>query len=508
MAQNKNAASSAPNHTSAEIREWYEKNKKNLENYEAANNALKQLRDVTKSTTKSITAFSKESLRTYLTNIGSNENNLRKLSRYLYYRSHVYFRIIKFFANMFDLKARYVIPSYDPTADNDRENTIKSFYDTLTILDNMNLQFEMLKMYVLAFREDAAYGCAFYDETGLFILTLDPEYCKIDGSYFTGDFSFSMDMTYWRSRQTELEWIGDPFTSMYREYESSGVKWVHMPDEYAVCLKFRAEDYDLIVPPFSGIFNSLLSLIDLEDIQAIADEQQVYKMIYLPMETLSGTKDVDDWCISPDIMVEYFNRMVEDALPDYTSAAIVPGKELKTIDFNNDQATDTDKVLKATETVLNTAGGAETLNGSSISTTAAFNAAMKANTEFAISTLLPQTQSWTNRFLSYQLSSAAKVKFFEISIYTRDDFRKNMLESAQYGFQKLAYNTLNGISELDTLALNFLEQECLGITDKLVPLKSSYTSSSNDQVSGEVGQGAPTKDDGELTDEGDKSRNR
>ena len=70
------------NPTVSEMRSWYENNKKIIENYEAASDAIKQLRDITKTTTKNISTFNKDTLRTYLQNIGSNEKNIRNLSWY------------------------------------------------------------------------------------------------------------------------------------------------------------------------------------------------------------------------------------------------------------------------------------------------------------------------------------------------------------------------------------------------------------------------------------------
>lgn len=415
---------------------------------------------------------------------------------------------------MLDLNARSVIPEYDLTKDNDSTKILKNYYQTLKVLDKMNLQKELIKMYTIAFREDVAFGCVYFDEdTGLFIMPLDPDYCKIDGFWDGyGDFSFQFDMSYWRQRQDQLELIGEPWTSMFTTYQSNPRenKWQSLPPENSFCIKFRAEDYDLVVPPFSGLFNELLSLIKLEDIQALNDEQQIYKLVYMPMETLSGSKESDDWCISPDILIKYFNKLVDAGLPDdYITSAIVPGKELKMLDFSNDAATDIDRVSTSTQTLLDTAGGGEILMGSNINSTAAFNAAMKANTEFSISTLLPQTQAWVNRFLSYYVSKPSKVKFFEISVYTRDDFRKTLLESAQYGLpNKLALNTLNGFSELETMSLNFLEEQCLGVTEKFVPLQSSYTQSGKDATYNPNPSGQPEKDATELSPEGDRSRNK
>ena len=167
--------------TASELRNWYQKNKKSIENYAQAMEGARSLRDITKTSTKTVTAFNKDSLRSYLQNIGSNEKNLRSLSRYLYYRCHPYYRLIAYNANMFCLDARSVIPEYDLVAGGDANAMLSSYQDTLNVLDKLNLQYEFLKIYMICFREDVFYGCAYYDETGMFILPLDPDYCKISG---------------------------------------------------------------------------------------------------------------------------------------------------------------------------------------------------------------------------------------------------------------------------------------------------------------------------------------
>ena len=226
-------------------------------------------------------------------------------------------------------------------------------------------------------------------------------------------------------------------------------------------------------------------------------------MIWLELETITGSEDPDEWKVNPDIVIEYFNRMINECLPEYTSAAIVPGK-LDQISFNNDRATDTNKVAKATETFFNSSGGAQILNSLTISGTTAFSAAIKADTEMAISMLLYETQGWVNRFLTYWVSNPAKVKFFEVSAYTKDDLKKELLSAAQSGLPTvLAYNTLNQFSEKETLALNVLEQQVLGISNLFVPLQTSYTQSGSSDTGG-----APTKDSTEITDDGEASKDK
>lgn len=487
--------------TVAEKKKWYEE--QCVRNYAAASNALHQLRDLSKNTTKTISSFSKSTLRQYLQNIGNNEQNLRNLSRYLYYRSQVYYRLIRYHASMFCMNARSVIPSYDLVKGNDKTKTLKSYYETLQVLDKMNLQYEISKAAVINFREDVFYGIAFYDDTGMFILPIDPDYAKITGVYSTGDYAYQIDMSYYKNRQYILEYLGEPLQSMYNAYgDKAATKWQPVPDEYCVCFKARPDDYETVVPIFSGLFNSLISLLDMEDLQAIADEQQIYKLVWFELETLSNARQPDDWKVDPDIAVEYFNKLLEESLPDYAAGAVVPGK-LQTISFDSDQATDTNKVQKSTETVLNTSGGAQILNSASISGTTAFHAAIHADCEMATSLLLPQYQSWVNRFLSYQVSNPAKVVFANVSPYTIEEYKDRILKDATYGLPtKLLLNSLNGFSELDTMALNFLEEECLGLSDKFKPLQSSHTQTSENESGGQ------TKTDDQLTDDGEASKDK
>lgn len=492
--------------TAAEMKKKYEQMEGRIKRFEEASDAVKLLRNVSKTQTRNIGTFDKETLRGYLQNIGSSEVNLRNLSWYLYYRSQVYARIINFFANMFCLDCRTIIPTYDLNKGFDN-NILKNYQDTLNVIDNLRLQQEFYNIYVTCFIQDVFYGVVFYDETGVFIYPFPADYARINGKYTKGDFSYSVDCSYFRRNQDLLEWFPEPFKTLYDEYERTGVKWQPMPDEYALCLKFRSEDYQTIVPPFVPLFNSLINLADLEDIQAIAAEQEIYKMLWLELETINGSKDINDWRIDPQLVIDYYNKLL-DRIPEYITVGVVPGK-LNEISFPNDAAHDTSKVAEATETVLNTAGGAEVLNGKTINNTYAFKMASIQNTEYAISSLLPQTQSWLNRFLTYQLSKPCEVNFFPISVYTKADYKEQLLKSGQNGLPtRLAIATLDGFSEKATLALLHFENEVLGLQNLMVPLSTSYTQSGDNGYTDEVGQGAPTKDEGDLSDSGERSRNQ
>ena len=494
--------------TVAEKSKWYDENYDAIRNFELAQSAAKQLRNVTKAYTALTSIYNKENLRAFLKNIAANQKNLRSLSWFLYYRSQIYMRLCNFYANMFVLDARSVIPNkYNLVKPQKPKEILQSYNDTLDVLDNMRVHDEMYAPILTCFIQDVFYGVVLYDDTGIFIFPWPADYAKITGKYMTGDFSYAIDCSYLTKYPELVEFMPEPFEDIMNEYKRTNQKWQPMPDKYALCLKFRSEDIDLIVSPLVAMLNSLINLIDLEDVQAIADAQSIYKMLWLELETLDGAKRINDWKIDPTIVSNYFDVMLEDALPDFISAAIVPGK-LNEVSFPEDKTTDRSRIAQATETVLNTAGGAEVLNGSTINNTYAFKLACIANTEYAISSLLPQIQAWVNRYLTYQVKNPCKIKFFPISVYTKDDFQEQLLKGAQNGMPiKLAYNTLNHFSEKDTIALNVLEEEILHLSDKLVPLSTSYTQSGKeDGYTDEIGQGAPKKDEGDLSDSGERSR--
>lgn len=499
-----NGTSNRPNAT--EMRDWYEKNKHSLEMYANAKDALFNLREIGKNKKyKSIETISKEDLRQYLENPTNYEVQLRNISWYLITRSQIYYRLIKYYSNMFRLDARSVIPPFSLTEENDKDSILESYQSTLEILEKMNLQYEFLKVYCNCLIQDVFYGVVYFDEnsdqkTSMFFLPLPADYCRIQGIFPNGNFAFAMDMSYFKRNKELLEIWGEPFTSMQKEYEKTGVKYVLCPQEYSVCLKFRAEDTEMILPPFAGLFSALLGLQELEDIQAIASEQEIYKLLVATIPLINGADNPDEFAVNPQLAVDYFNKLV-DALPNYTDAVITP-IPIDYVSFNNDTvASDVTKVQNATKTVLNTAGGSQVLNSATINNSSSAEAALKLDTEFAISSLLPQTEMWVNYFISLYVNNASRVKFFEVSTYTAKQFRQELLENASNGLpNKLAIASMSGFSELDTLSLNFLEEEIFGLSEKLKPLSSSFTQTGNNKSGGQE------KDIDELSDAGERTR--
>ena len=494
-----------PQMTAAEMQKWIQDHERQLQKYAAALDPIK-LRDVTKSATKKVDHLSKETIIEYLQNPTRYTSRLINASWYLYYRNQIYQRLITYFSTLFCLEARSIVPKYDLINPESDEKILRSYNDTLQMLNKWNIINEFIKTNMTCFIQDVSFNCAYYDETGLYLLPLPIDRCKIYGQYYSGDFAFDVDMSYFNGANNWLVDVwGEPFRSMFNEYKRTNEKWQPMPDRYAACFKYHNHDWETIMPPFSGLFGDLLNLNDISDIAAVAEQMEIYKLVYMKLKTITGAKSPDEWEVTPETVVEYFERLIQDALPEYASGAIVPGNaDLGVVDFSStDKASETNKVLKATKSVLNTSGGAQILNSADITGSTAFNAAIRADIEFAISTLLPQINGWINRILPFVVSDPSRVHFYHVGRLNRDEFRKELLENAQYSLPtKLAIMTLCGLDELSTLSLNHLEEKILNLGDLFNdPLKSSYTASDKDV-------GRPSLGDDEISDDGEASRDK
>lgn len=500
----------------AEIKEQYKMDHERQQiNYKNAKEAaVRYLRDLDKSIkNRKIEPTDRERVRKLLTgNIGVNGKTLITASRYLYYRSQIYNKLIHFYADMYCLECRSVTPPYNFTKDMDSTKALKQFNNTLDFLDIMNLKNNFNEVFINLWIEDASFNLFFYDKTGSMFYRIEPEECIFDSKYMMGPgLGFAMDMSKWKSsdRQRLIDQLGSPLKEMWDEYERTGIKYVHVPDEYSAAFKLRLDLWDSIVPPIISMFGQLANLNDLADIQADADELSIFKLIYYPLKILNGGK-TDDFEVTPDLALDYFNRMVDEALPANVSAAAIPGDELKVIDFSNNTTQEIDRVEQSQSQILGSAGGAGALLDAqrAINNTALINAALKNETAYALSTILPQIESFTNRMLTFNVKNPCHVRYFPVSIYTKEDYRKNMLEMCQYSYaMRLALGTFMGFTERETISSLHFEQDVLGLQDIMrYPLQSSYTMTGETEK-GEVGQGAPTKDPDQLSPSGDRSRN-
>ena len=498
MAQTKKQVPAAPTNnkrkTAAEIKE-FQREERRKELYAKAKEAI-QRQDITKTQTRSYTIYNKENLRTYMKNPMSNESRLRNFSRFLYRVSQPYRRLVNHMAQQIDLTALMISPNIDITQDNDKESVLKNYYNTCVQVDKMKLHSEIYKLLVTAWIEDSAYGYIYEDDTGFFIYPLDGDYCKISSTNMDGSMNFAYDFSYFRSRQELLEYWDPEFQKKYNVFVGdSKQRWQELDPERTICLKIGIEDPALSLSPLSGLWEQLIDLIDTLSIATIKNELSIYKLLVARLEHMSGSDDPDDFEITVDFALDYFNKM-SDSLPPEVAAAISP-MPIDTIEFDKNATDDTNMVAKSMSNLFKLSGSSMVLNDEHTGATI-YRAQIIADMMNGIKPLLGEIEVWINRYLSYSISDHGIVKYIETSPWIKSEKKNEFLQSAQYGIPvKMAVGALDGLSPLEILRMQYLENEVLAVQDNWIPLNSSYTQSSKENI---------TKSVTDLGDEGDSTR--
>lgn len=495
MADNRSAKGTK---TVAELRQWYKDNAEAIENYTKAKARLKGLIIPNKTPATPYATFDRDKLRLYMKNPHRNYKELIALSQYLYSRSHPYKRIIVYNASMIDVTYRTIVPVIDMTKKNqpDDAKIQKDYWTVCNIMNRSNMQAEIRKMNIIAWREDTAFGVWYSDPSGIFILPMPYDYCKVNGIYADGSLGFSVDMSYFDSRTELVDMYGDPFVAMYDAYLADKVngKWQPVPDDRAYVVKVNLDDPINPIPPYIGLFNSIIGLADDEDLQDTKDAASVYKLLAFEMDTMG--KDPDDFKVDPDTAVDYVDK-ANATLPPYVGSILSPLK-VNPISFEKDQAADVNIIENATKNLFNSSGGAQILNSLSVSTTIGWLSVLISDEQFAAGLLRSQVENNLNRLVSAEKPNNCRIKLLPVSPYTKDRYKESVEKDFQYGVPvKLALNALNGFSEVETVSMAKLEQ-MLDLHDLFKPPQSANTQSNKDN----------TKSPEDLSDEGDKSRDK
>ena len=239
----------------------------------------------------------------------------------------------------------------------------------------------------------------------------------------------------------------------------------------------------------------MIDLIDTLSIATIKNELSIYKLLVARLEHMSGSDDPDDFEITVDFALDYFNKM-SDSLPPEVAAAISP-MPIDTIEFDKNATDDTNMVAKSMSNLFKLSGSSMVLNDEHTGATI-YRAQIIADMMNGIKPLLGEIEVWINRYLSYSISDHGIVKYIETSPWMKSEKKNEFLQSAQYGIPvKMAVGALDGLSPLEILRMQYLENEVLAVQDNWIPLNSSYTQSSKENI---------TKSVTDLGDEGDSTR--
>ena len=479
----------------------------NLKQYFAAIENVLQLVDLTSGATKTWTVFNKDNLRTYLQNpyTANSQANLRNLAKFLYTLSFPLRRIINYFASLPDFSAYKVNLDFSLIEDLDEEKMLQDYEEACKFVRKMNLEINMFKLLVLAWREGIVYFYPYVDDDGTTLLMpLDSQYCKASSVGYNNLLHVAYDFSYFQgSNSFYLEIWDKEFKQKYNKYQSDpSLRWQELDNARA--FKIDIADVDLVLPPFAALFEGLIDLVDLQSLMAVKDSLDIYKLLVMKIPMLNSNSP-DDLALSLSLAQKFYNRALE-TLPEEVGLVLSPGMDVDSVSFDKSATSDTNAIADSYQNIMEQTGISQIFDSSRLTGSTSVTMSMLSDALMATKGIRQQVEAFVNELILRQYpNSLAYIKFIDVVTYDKKDRISTIEKAASLGLSvKLEYMSLLGYDPLESLASDWLETKLgLATTRFIHPLVSSHTQSGGSDTGG-----APTKDSGDLTDSGSETKDK
>lgn len=468
--------------------------------------------NVSKRSNKTYTQYTREMLAQYAQSPLNNIDNIREVSRFLTRVSILYKNMIHYFSTM-PTYVYNITPLSDYDKEYNAEKQIKNYQKILQTFHNFKMAKECHTIVANTIRDGMYVGFMYNSEKdGMFFMPLDIKYCSIYGKTTEGEWIVYFNANFFDNgnnidyiRGVNNDGIGtwdQCFIDGYDNYKDIGreAQWFRLPPEKTFCMIAGTDDeFEVPLPYFFPLFRSLLRLLDTEDLVADKEELQNYKLIFNRIPMIKNSDRVDDYAVSLEI-VNQFDAIVRQILPDLVGWVTTPFEDTGTIDFNKStSSTDTDELNKAMNNLFSNAGINRLIVSSGDSSNANGIKYSIANDLGKLSVYLRRLESWFNYWIKKNITEGFELQIFNQTQYNREDIINEKKEAASLGAGKMDW--LCAMGDDPYVAYNKLKFEALALNPMqyMEVLHSTYTESN-------LSNGRPIKDDDDLTEEGQKTR--
>ena len=408
----------------------------------------------------------------------------RTLSRTFYLKDNIYKRILIYYATLLEYSG-LLVPHLALNS-NLSDSKVKTKYcQVLDYIEKMGLKSTLTRISLRVLLDGAYYGVVQVKNKEEFvIMDLPTSYCSSNYKDFRGRDLIDFDLSYFSKFEGDalkqvLASFPKEFQEAYRKYKNGkGPLIFRVPPELAVYFAFD----DFACPMFLGVIPSIIENDEVKDGEIEKQKEEIKKIIVQHVPHLNDGMLL----FEPDeakVMHDGASQMMSgnpnvSVLTTYTDVDAIVSKTTADTVSNI-----MDKMIQA---VYTEAG----VSGEIFAPTGALAIDISIKNDIAFMMILGNKYgdyfSDLFNFLFGNQNLTYKYSILPLSIYNKSDFISDSLKLAQSGYSFLLPSIASGISQRDLMSLKDLENNVLKLTEKLIPLSSSYTQSGD--------PGAPKKD--------------
>ena len=248
--------------------------------------------------------------------------------------------------------------------------------------------------------------------------------------------------------------------------------WVPLPAGVGgICFSFSNDPIPLLVASIPD----LKKLNDALGREEKRDENELYKLLIQRMPVDSKGELVFQLDEVADIHASVA-QMLQDV--DTVDVLTTFGEtDLESLQESSSATQSIDRISKYKNNAWAALGRGEILFKPENSSTLAY--ALKKDETLMIG-YLNVYETWLKFHLNDRFGRKDMTFDFQIlptTVFNRNELQQSYFRGAQYGYSKMMAGVAMGVKQRDQLSLMNFENEILGMSDKMIPLQSSYTTS-------------------------------
>ena len=408
-------------------------------------------------------------------------NALRELSRFFYRTNSIYRNNIDFLSSL-PLYDTVIIPVYQEGKGSKAQIT-KAFYNACAFVENLDVPNTFSHINKEWFKNGIYYGIMQMQGDKAVIQDLPLRYCRTRFKDFNNLNILEFDLHYFESisdavqREEALLTFPEVVQKAWRAwFKNKNLldPWVALPTVAGgVCFTFNGDQ----TPPLIATIPLLKKLDDAINREEKRDENELYKLLIQRMpldkngELIFPLEEVADIHASIAAMLQDIDTV--DVLTTFGDTS------LESLQENSAASQSADRIAKYKSNAWAGLGRGEILFNPDGSSSLAY--AIKKD-EALMQTYLNAYETWIKFHINHKFARTGLSFDFEIlptTVFNREDLQTAYFRGAQYGYSKMFAGVAMGIKQMDQLSLMNFENEFLLMSEKMIPLQSSYTTSGN-----------------------------
>ena len=415
------------------------------------------------------------------------------LSRNFFYKDGYYKQIIIHYATLLKY-AGLLIPNPSLGKKLSTSHISKRYYNALDYVEKMNLPVFLTDCATRALIDGCYYGVIVQlDKQNFSVLDLPSGYCQTRYKDLNGDDLIEFDVSYFNSivdltaKEQALasypKFIRDAYKKWQKQKSSNS--WVIIPSDIGICFPFFDGR-----PLFLSVIPASLEYDDAIQTERDRDAEEIRKILVQKIPHLQDGRLL----FEPDEAAEMHAGAVGMLKGNKNISVLTTYADVDAV-VSKTTGESTSKTLEQIEKNIYAQAG---VSGQIFSSTGSSTLDASIKNDIALMMYLANKFS---RFITNSINRiygntniTFKYQILPVSIHNMDKFVDQSFKLSGSGYSYLLPVVALGLSQRDIVNLKELENDVLKLGEKLIPLSSSYTQSSNNPT------GRPKLDDSEKAE--------